>query len=88
MPAWLQLRGNDRIKPFPTGRASPWRNSRHFVPGYAHSVPPGRSPYADADAARGDRYRWAILQITVNDPFEDEDEAPCEGLGPTAFELD
>jgi hypothetical protein len=34
--------GANQLTPFPTGRIISVDRSRHFVPGYLHSVPPGQ----------------------------------------------
>jgi len=42
------------VRPYPTGRASGWHVSRHFMPGYHHLVPTGQThlgPYVDAHPA-------------------------------------
>jgi len=42
-PAFKTIgRPRQPIIPYPTGRASRSRGSRHFMPGYHHAVPPGR----------------------------------------------
>jgi hypothetical protein len=42
-PAFKTIgRPRQPIIPYPTGRASRSRGSRHFMPGYHHAVPPGQ----------------------------------------------
>src|ERR1700733_2085898 len=42
----IEVRTPARIRPYPTGRLFWVTISRHFVPGYDRTVPPGQKPFA------------------------------------------